>query len=134
MAAKLRHSKQRDAILHYLQGTTLHPTADTIYQQLRSQQEMENISLGTVYRNLKVLEEQGLVVRVVTPQNTERYDAHVSPHPHFVCTQCGAVYDLPTHLLDVVRQDALTETTHQCTSIHLTCSGLCSNCCKNNIN
>ena len=53
----IKHSKQRDAILTYLHSTKSHPTAETVYENVR--ESIPNISLGTVYRNLALLEELG---------------------------------------------------------------------------
>ena len=89
---KMRHSKQRDRIYDYLCSTKAHPSAETVYEDLRGQ--MPNLSLGTVYRNLKLLESLGKVRRVTTVQGIERYDADCSDHVHFICRGCGAIYDI----------------------------------------
>lgn len=87
-----RNSKQRQRLLNLLQGTKTHPTADWLYENLRK--EFPNISLGTVYRNLGVLEEQGLIMRLQHGSAFDRFDANVSNHPHFYCQSCGRVYDI----------------------------------------
>ena len=51
-----------------------------------------NLSRGTVYRNLKLLAEEGKLKLLHFP--VERYDAQTMEHPHFYCTQCGCVSDL----------------------------------------
>lgn len=92
MEKKLRHSRQRDMIYDYLISTKEHPSADMVYAHLKP--DNPNLSLGTVYRNLKLLEEMGRVKKVTTVQNVERYDACCSDHAHFVCEKCGKVKDL----------------------------------------
>lgn len=89
----IKHSKQRDAILQYLAGTKEHPTADTIYENLRL--EHPNISLGTVYRNLSLLTDLGEIQKISIPGHSERYDYTTANHYHFICKQCGRVQDLP---------------------------------------
>lgn len=89
----VRHSKKRDAMLHLMQSTTCHPTADWIYQGMKEQ--YPDISLGTVYRNLNQLCEERLVRRVGVVDGHERFDADISPHAHFFCSKCGVVVDLP---------------------------------------
>lgn len=73
-------------------GTVEHPTAETVYQWLKP--ENPNLSLGTVYRNLNLLADEGVIRRMPFP--VERYDANTHPHPHFQCFTCGSVYDLET--------------------------------------
>lgn len=92
MEKKLRHSHQRDMIYNYLISTKEHPSAEMIYDELRKIEP--TLSLGTVYRNLKLLEELGMVKKVTSVNNVERYDATTSNHIHFVCDKCGCVMDV----------------------------------------
>ena len=62
MPQKLNKSKQRDAILAFLMTRKDHPTADTIYENVRL--TIPNISLGTVYRNLALLTERGEILKL----------------------------------------------------------------------
>ncbi len=87
-----RMTKQRRAILAALQGDTSHPTAEEIY--LRVKRELPHISLATVYRNLRRLAEEGLVQEIPTPHGPARYDPTTRPHYHFLCDECGRVYDV----------------------------------------
>ena len=57
--------------------------------------EYPDISLGTVYRNLALFKQQGLIQSVATVNGPERFDANIEPHVHFICTDCDAVIDLP---------------------------------------
>ena len=92
MAKTIRHSRQREKIYDYLVETTEHPTAEMIHTALR--EEIPGLSLGTVYRNLNLLEELGKVRRVTSLQGNERYDAICHDHAHFVCQSCGSIRDL----------------------------------------
>ena len=87
-----KHFKKRNAILEYLRNTTSHPSAETIYTDLK--QEIPDLSMGTVYRNLNLFKQQGLVVSVATVKGVERYDANTSSHVHFICDGCDDVVDL----------------------------------------
>lgn len=89
---KMRYSYQRERIYDYLLNTREHPTAEMIYQDLR--EEMPNLSLGTVYRNLKVLQNLGKINTIPTVDGIERYDADCSNHVHFVCQKCGKIFDI----------------------------------------
>lgn len=88
-----KHSRQRDAIMAYLTARKDHPTADMVYQNIRS--TMPNISLGTVYRNLSLLSESGEIARLSCDGKADHFDADTRPHYHFMCRQCGCVSDLP---------------------------------------
>ena len=88
----LKHSVQRDSILNFLSARHDHPTAETIYLGVR--QELPNISLATVYRNLTLLDDIGLIQRIRTGNGPDRFDGHPEPHNHFICRECGRVIDL----------------------------------------
>lgn len=88
----IRKTKQRELILSVLRSTKSHPTADWIYQEVRKQ--MPNISLGTVYRNLKTLTEMGEILELSYGSTYSRFDGNAKMHYHFVCEHCGKVYDL----------------------------------------
>lgn len=89
---KLRKSKQREKIYSYLCGTKSHPSAEMIYEHLKD--ELDNLSLGTVYRNLVLLEKLGKIICVANTDGTQRFDADCSIHAHFVCRECDEVLDL----------------------------------------
>lgn len=92
MEQKRNNSKKRQAILDMLRGTTAHPCAETIYNTLKP--DIPELSLGTVYRNLQVLEQDGLVRVVCTVDGQARYDARVEPHIHCTCRVCRRVFDV----------------------------------------
>lgn len=92
METKLKKSRQRDAILNFLATRKDHPTADTIYENVRK--EIPNISLGTVYRNLALLTERGEILKLSFDGACDRYDATTTFHFHFQCRHCGCVSDL----------------------------------------
>ncbi|MDF2540888.1 MAG: hypothetical protein K0S47_606 [Herbinix sp.] len=88
----IKYSRQREAIKEYLAQTKEHPTADTVYMHIRK--SYPNISLGTVYRNLNMLAEQGEVLKLNCQDGSDRYDGNPKPHYHFLCNKCGRVVDL----------------------------------------
>ncbi len=85
-------SKKREAIFRSICSTDTHPTAEWVYNQLKP--EFPDLSLGTVYRNISMFKERGMVISVGTVNGQERFDWNVKPHPHFICTKCGAVIDV----------------------------------------
>ena len=88
----LKYSRQREAIKASLMNRCDHPTADALYASIR--EEFPNISLGTVYRNLNLLVETGEIRKLSCGSGADHYDGDVSPHYHFVCRECGHVYDM----------------------------------------
>lgn len=102
--AGLKYSRQRSAVLHYLRSVSSHPTAESVYQAIR--EEFPKISLGTVYRNLNLLAEQGEILRLNCGDGVDRYDAALEPHDHFVCRSCGQVFDLPLVPMEAADQQA----------------------------
>lgn len=104
MEVKRKTSKKRTAILDALASLKEHPTAEMLYNALKP--SIPELSLGTVYRNLSVLADEGLVVSVAHVSGQERYDARMDPHAHFVCNNCGRVIDIeiPDNFSDMYRQ------------------------------
>ena len=92
METTRKHSKKRDAILECICGTKTHPSAEWVYQQLKPQ--IPDLSLGTVYRNISIFKQDGIIQSIGTVQGLERYDGNTDPHTHFICTSCGKVIDL----------------------------------------
>ena len=123
-----RNSKTRNEIYKYLLGTKEHPSADTIYRALRP--SIPTLSLGTVYTNLKLFEEQGLAIRVANVNGNERYDANTSDHVHLVCDCCGAVIDIMDADIDTVKS-ACSVGTVKINSIKIVLHGVCNECSVN---
>jgi len=87
-----RQSKKRDAILELVKSSEIHPGAQLIYEQLKP--EIPALSLGTVYRNIKILLEEGKLVSVGVINGEECFDGEPKPHSHTICTRCGQIKDL----------------------------------------
>ena len=100
----LKHSKQRDSIKVFLEGRKDHPTADTVYMNVR--EAFPNISLGTVYRNLTLLADIGEISRIRVGDGVDHFDADTSPHYHFICSECGSVIDLDMENIDSISETA----------------------------
>lgn len=93
MEKRENFSGKRLAILKALQETDQHPTADWIYARLKPR--YPDLSLGTVYRNLKRFCLTGKAASVGVIGGQEHFDGCVGPHAHFICEKCGAVLDVP---------------------------------------
>jgi Fur family transcriptional regulator, peroxide stress response regulator len=122
---KPRATRQLSAVYDVLATSHDHPTADQIFQRVRH--VMPRVSLGTVYRNLDKLREQGHLRVVRLEGGQAHYDAVIDAHDHFVCERCGAVLDLPSATVPpaVERLRATGCVVHwQTTSVY----GLCGAC------
>ena len=90
--ATVKRSRQRDAIRSFLMSRKDHPTAEVVYDNVSK--EFPNISLGTVYRNLTFLVDNGMAMKVPCSDGSVHFDGNVNPHYHFQCVNCGKVMDL----------------------------------------
>ncbi|MCL2374528.1 MAG: transcriptional repressor [Treponema sp.] len=88
-----RNSKKRAALLELLRATTAHPTAQWVHEQMKPR--FPGLSLGTVYRNIKILLGEGSLASAGIVDGEERFDGVPAPHPHAVCRGCGLVVDVP---------------------------------------
>ena len=125
---KIRHSDVRDKIYEYLCGTKTHPSANTIYNDLKP--SIPKLSLGTVYTNLKLFEDLGQVVRVANVNGFERYDADTFEHVHLVCDECGAVIDIMDADIRKVKK-ACQAGQAKIKSIQIVLHGTCEKCSVN---
>ena len=121
----MRYSRQRELITEIIKNRCDHPTADMIYTATRAVEP--NISLGTVYRNLKLLSDEGVIITLETQDKKLHYDGDTSRHSHFICDKCGKIVDLfkpaktPQELSDL----GLTVTSEKC--IYYGCCNDCKN-------
>ena len=97
----LKYSRQRECIREFLAHRHDHPTAETIYMNVKK--DFPNISLGTVYRNLKLLTEIGEARKISSPDGIDRFDGFVQPHNHFFCTCCRRILDLDLDMAEITR-------------------------------
>ena len=133
MEPRAKHFRKRDAILACLKGTTVHPSADWVYAQLKP--EIPDLSLGTVYRNLTYFKEQGDIISLGTVKGVERFDGNTAPHVHFICIGCGAVIDLPELAVpQELSQAAAMNVGGQVDTCNLSFTGLCAECNNQNNN
>jgi Fur family ferric uptake transcriptional regulator len=123
---KARTSKQRQVILDELKRVDSHPTADEVYLMVR--QRMPRISLGTVYRNLEILAEQGLIQRLDGGPGRRRFDGRVEGHYHIRCLSCLRVADLPDLRVSVPEDEAAALTDFEVTGHALEFLGICPEC------
>jgi Fur family ferric uptake transcriptional regulator len=122
----VRMTKQRRVILETLRRSKVHPTADEVYAKVR--EELPRISLGTVYRNLQILEEMGEVKVIAVGGNQRRFDGTVENHYHVRCLQCGRVADMSIEPNGALEKAAQKASDFEITGHHLEFVGMCPGC------
>ncbi len=122
---KRRNTQQRKVILDILRSTDIHPTADWIYE--RARQYIPNISLGTVYRNLKILRDEGLILELNDGKQS-RFDGRIDEHFHFKCSNCNSIYDVDTEDAVRINEEILQKEGYQVHSYDITFTGICPKC------
>ena len=128
MAVKaMKYSRQRAAILSFLQTRKDHPTAEFVYSSLK--EEFPNISLGTVYRNLNQLAEAGIIAKLrFGDLGIDHFDYNIASHQHFVCTKCDSVIDLPMGDVSYIDAEASKHFDGLIQGHKLYFCGLCKKC------
>ncbi len=122
----LKRSKQRESIKKFLISRYDHPTAETVYMNIK--EEFPNISLGTVYRNLSLLADIGEIQKLSNFGGADHFDGCVEPHCHFMCTTCGDVLDLETEGMDDLIEKAGRNFSGKITACDIRFFGTCPKC------
>jgi len=122
----LRMTVQRRVILDALKHSSAHPTADEVFDKVRG--ELPHISLGTVYRNLEVMTELGLIARVEAAGNQRRYDGRTESHSHIRCVSCGRVDDVTARAELAPGGDVGAESGYRVDGWRLEFTGTCPGC------
>lgn len=124
----MRYSKQRHEILNIVANSCDHPTAMTIYKRVRN--VVPNISLGTVYRNLNTLSQEGLIKKISMKDGNDRFDKTISNHNHMYCKYCGKVIDIDVNLDNKKLKKIENETGFKITDCNFKIDGICFECQK----
>lgn len=123
---KYKKSRQRERILELLQSTGSHPTADWVFERLKT--EFPHLSMGTVYRNLKILMDQEKIRKIDFGSTFDRFDANIDEHYHFICERCGSIRDLPLPIDDSLNRRVSETTPYTARRHRIEFFGLCEKC------
>lgn len=127
METAKKNFRKRTAILSFLRQTKDHPSAEMVFNHLK--QEIPDLSLGTVYRNLSMFKAKGEIVSLGTVNGVERFDGNIEPHVHFICNSCDGVTDLPQIQVPEELNRQVNKTTGGAVEMcHLTFTGQCKDC------
>lgn len=122
----IKHSRQRDAIRDNLMNRYDHPTAETVYMDIK--EDFPNISLGTVYRNLSLLSDLGEIQKISTGAGPDRFDGNPKPHCHFQCRNCYGVLDISFEHMDTLNSHVSQNFPGMIEGCSMQFYGLCPDC------
>jgi Fur family transcriptional regulator, peroxide stress response regulator len=126
MKTERRTSEQREKIFSIIKGSTSHPSAQWIYDAVRK--EMPSVSMGNVYRNIRILIEEGRIQGMDTGDGIEHYEAVTSPHYHFICEKCDLITDISMPIMDKLDKKVISKTGFKVKRHRIEFYGLCNNC------
>ncbi|QHT62886.1 transcriptional repressor [Paenibacillus lycopersici] len=122
----VRMTPQRHAILSFLMHSMTHPTADEIYKSLSP--SFPSMSVATIYNNLRLFVEAGLVRELTYGDDSSRFDADLSEHYHAICRTCGTIVDFDYPPLTDVEEAASRETGFKVEGHRMEIYGQCASC------
>lgn len=121
-----RNTRQRQVVLDVLKGLTSHPTAAELYEIARAR--MPKISLGTVYRNLELLAQNGVIQKLKISGGEARFDGNPEQHFHVRCIHCERVDDVHDLPGDFVQGQVRNLAGYDIVGFHLDFLGVCPDC------
>ncbi len=129
--AGVKLTPQRLEIFREVLQTSDHPDAETVYHRVR--ERVPTVSLDTVYRNLWLLHDLGLILALGSPRERVRFDGDLRPHHHFICTRCGAIHDFCSAELDRLHLPAEVSGLGSPDQIRVEIRGLCTRCARTGV-
>jgi Fe2+ or Zn2+ uptake regulation protein len=122
-----RESRHREVVLAAVRSTMDHPTAEWVHRQAR--RSLPRIGLGTVYRNLKKLAEDGLIREIhAGGADAARFDGNTGRHYHIRCLRCGRVNDLPISVDTRLEEEAARAMSYRILGHEVEVLGICPLC------
>lgn len=122
----MKYSKQKELIRDFVLENLIHPTAETVYDNLKK--DNPSLSLGTVYRNLNKLAEKGVIKKINVSNGKDFFDGNISKHYHMICKSCNKIFDINLDLEDFISEQIKKKSDMVITGYNLTINGLCVTC------
>jgi len=123
-------TQQRRVILEELNKLTCHPTAEDLHRIVR--EKLPRISIATVYRNLELLSDQGMVWKMNVGGSQRRFDGTTANHYHIRCSVCGRVDDVHMEVLGTIEDTAKQSSGYTVLSHKVDFTGICPACAGSN--
>ncbi len=121
-----RNTIQKKVLLDELKRSKKHPTAHELYDIIRV--KMPTISLGTIYRNLEILSNEGVIKKIRHTDKKKRYDAITDEHYHINCSICGKIEDLTYDVCEDIEKKLEIKTDYEIKDCSLLFEGICPDC------
>ncbi len=122
----MRFTNQRQVIIEELKKVKSHPTVNEVYEMVRKRLPREG--LGTVYRNLDLLAELGIIRKLEVGGEQKRFDGDISTHHHIRCNKCNRVDDIFIEMNRRLEKSAASCCDYKILDHHVQFSGICSKC------
>lgn len=122
----MRYSKQKEEVLKMVLESCNHPDAKYIHEKVKK--IIPNISLGTVYRNLNNLSDEGHIKKVTLENGNDRFDKTLTNHNHVTCMKCGKMCDVNVLLKKTEIDKIEKETGFKITDSNFNINGICKDC------
>ena len=121
------YSKQREEIIEVLESSKNHPTAEEIYLKLK--ENLSTSSRSTIYRNLALLVNKKVILKISMPIGPDRYDLIKNKHNHAICTECGKVFDFECKFnFKELKESVYNQTSLECSEDTFCIAGICKEC------
>ncbi len=127
-ASMIRLTTQRQILLEELSKVTSHPTACELYEMVRKR--LPRIGLGTVYRNLELMADSGIILKLELGGAQKRFDATTDPHYHVRCSNCGKMDDIMIQVQENITKNAAKKTSYRILGHNIEFTGECPTCQK----
>jgi Fur family peroxide stress response transcriptional regulator len=121
-----RSRRQKERFLALLSSTEIHPTASWLYEHLK--EDFPDLSLGTVYRNLSILTDQGLVQKISVGSTFNRFEAKTAPLHHLICSKCGKIIDFEEKFFPAINEEISRATDFDIEGYRMDFFGNCREC------
>lgn len=122
-----RNTLQREIVHQTILSMQGHVTADMVYERIHAAHP--SISRATVYRNLRMLEAEGRILRIEVPGSADCFEARVREHYHIRCARCGKLFDakLP-YMPKLVEMEQAADSAFEICACNLLFVGYCPDC------
>ena len=119
-------TKNQKTILQTFHSFPIHPTAEQLFDLVRK--ENPQMGLSTLYRLLGQLVQKGVIQKISGLETKDHYDHTLTPHAHFICKDCGIVFDVPNEMCSVSFEKVERQMDVSCHSVQMNIRGVCSRC------
>ena len=121
------YSRQREEIIKVIKDSYNHPTAEEIYMIVKAKDPA--VSRSTVYRNLGLLVETGMIKQISMKVGPDRYDYIRDVHNHVVCTKCGKIFDVDFDFkYKKLKEKIMEKTGIEISKDGIALEGICDSC------